>query len=130
VNEALRRGTDGLPVSGWALKEMLGHVAFWEEAAVPVILHMLRGTAIPGGWRFGSGYVPAGEWPAADVHNAREAAWAADQPIQTVLLRWDEAHSGLLGVLATVTEDEAVRHSDYFGGLSAHLREHAAGLAT
>jgi hypothetical protein len=111
---------------------MLAHVAFWEEAGVPVILYMNRGKAIPDPWQFGSGpFYQAehpGGWPAADVHNAREAAWGRGQTVEAVLARLDRAHASLLEALATVTDDEAARDASYLGEIAAHLREHRAEL--
>jgi hypothetical protein len=111
---------------GWTAKEMLAHCAFWEECGTPVIRYMLRGEAIPDPWQFGSGpFVQAehGGWPGADVHNAREAAWARDRTAADVLVRWDTAHAGLMDTLATVTDAEAAANP-YYGENAGHLREH------
>jgi hypothetical protein len=122
-HEKLDEPTD----AGWNIKEMLGHVAFWEEAPVAVITGMFRDGSIEG-WRFGSGYVPASDepWPKDEVHNAREAEWARSRSAAEVLERWDRAHEKLLPVLKTVTDREAQEHTVYFSRLSEHLQEHLA----
>lgn len=80
--------------AGWTAKEMLAHVAFWDEAVVPVVVTMLRGQQLPPGSSFGSGdFGLAGdEWPVRDVHNAREAVWARSRPAAEVLERADRAY--------------------------------------
>lgn len=127
-----RLGAGGLErptPSGWTAKEMVAHVAFWQEAVRPVVTTMLRDGSPPeGGFSFGSGYVPAGDWPGADVHNAREAAWAREQPADVVLDRLDRAHADLLAVAASVTDDERLAHASYFAGVVDHFREHLAEL--
>ena len=114
--------------AGWTLNEMLAHVAFWEEAAPPVISYMLRGLPMPGSVEFGSGYVTHGEWPNFEIHNAREAAWGRSQTLESVLARWERAHAALLAVLETVTVEEARTHARYYADLAGHLSEHAAEL--
>jgi hypothetical protein len=114
--------------AGWTAREMLAHVAFWDEASVPVITYMLRGREIPEGWRFASGYVAGAEWPAADTHNAREAAWAREQPPEAVLERLERAHQELVEALQSVDDAEAAEHSEYFDGFGSHYREHLSEL--
>jgi hypothetical protein len=116
--------------AGWTVKEMVATVAFWDEAAVGAIIGMMRRQPMPPGWGFGSGYVPqtGAEWPRADVHNAREAAWARDRSADVVLARLDAAHAELVKVLETVTEEELVRDGDYYSRLGQHYREHLGEL--
>lgn len=130
-----RLGSNGLErqtPAGWTAKEMVGHVAFWEEAIEPVITAMFRGEQLPDGWRFGSGYTPeeATEWPRSDVHNAREAAWARGQSAAEVLARLDRAHARALEIAATFTDDERgnPRFRDYFAEKAGHYDEHLAEL--
>src|SRR5262245_42929154 len=100
------------PAGGtWTLKEMVAHVAFWEEAAVFVITYMYRGQPAPSGYAFGSGYVPGATWPRADEHNAREAEWARGQTMGAVLERWDRAYEELATLLETVTDEERGQHA-------------------
>ena len=116
--------------SGWTGKEMLAHVAFWDEAVVPVVVTMFRGEELPANWAFGSGDLGLGDgtWPEADVHNAREATWARGRSSAEVMGRCDRAHGQLVALLATVTDDEVVRHLDYFSGLGSHYVEHLPEL--
>ena len=117
--------------AGWTAKEMVAHVAFWDEAVVPVVVTVFRGQQLPPGWTFGSGDLGLtdGVWPAADVHNAREAAWARARTAEEVMERADRAHVGLVELLATLTDDEDVAHVDYFENLGSHYREHLQELA-
>lgn len=113
--------------AGWTAKEMLAHVAFWDEARVPVITYILRGRAIPDGWRFASGYVSLqrdGDWPRDFVHNAREAAWARGQMPEAVLQRLDASHAAAEEALASVTDAEVAEHEAYFTALPDHYDEH------
>jgi hypothetical protein len=115
--------------SGWSAKELLSHIAFWDEAAVGAIIGMIRRQPMPPGWGFGSGYVPGpGPWPTADVHNAREAEWARGQPAGAVLSRLERSHAGLLEVLRTVTPAEIERDPGYFAHRGHHYVEHLAEL--
>jgi hypothetical protein len=86
---------------GWTVKEMLAHVAFWEEAVL-AYLPILRGQPAPAvaDWYGGEGLNPDGEWPHFDVHNAREAAWARGKPPEEVLVRLDAAHRRTRALLA------------------------------
>jgi hypothetical protein len=116
--------------AGWTAKELLAHVAFWDEAVLGVVVGMLRGEPLPDGWTFGSGYLPGDDesWPPADVHNAREASWARARTASEVLARLDQAHDLMVDVLSTVTEQEAVEHRDYFDRLPRHYVEHLPEL--
>jgi hypothetical protein len=114
--------------SGWTAKEMLAHVAFWQECCEPVVRGMYRKEIPIDQWRFGSGYTPEEEWPADTVHNAREAAWGRAQPAEAVMARWDAAHESAKAVLATVTDAEAAQWAQYFDDAIGHLEEHHAEL--
>ena len=116
--------------AGWTAKEVLAHIAFWEEAVVPVVVGMFRQQPLPPDWQFGSGDLglAPGEWPAAEVHNAREAAWARGRSADEVLARWDRAHAGLLALIDSLTEAEAAAHAAYLGEIDAHYRDHASEL--
>jgi hypothetical protein len=111
--------------SGWTAKEMLSHVAFWQECCEAVVRGMYRGEVSIDQWnKFGSGYVPEDPWPVDTVHNAREAAWGKQQTPETVLSRWDAAFESAKAILATVTDEEAVKWAEYFDGQVNHLDEH------
>jgi hypothetical protein len=114
--------------AGWTAKEMLASVAFWDEAAFGWITVGLRQQELPSGWTFGSGYAPSDGWPRADEHNAREAEWAREKPASEVLERCDRAHEQLLAIVATVTDEEAAQHEDYFVRLGDHYVDHMPEL--
>lgn len=120
--------------AGWTIKEMTGHVAFWEEATEAVIVTMLRDDRLPDGWSFGSGYDPEsdGEWPRADVHNAREAEWARTRPAAEVIARLDRAHDRAMAVARTFTDAEVSdpRFRSYIAEKIGHYDEHRPELET
>src|SRR5687768_9235933 len=87
-----RLGVEGLErttSSGWTAKELVAHVAFWQEAFEYVLVAMFRKGEPRPDYRIGSGYWPeeGRDWPPADEHNAREAEWARSQTPETVLAR-------------------------------------------
>ncbi|MGH9179385.1 MAG: DinB family protein [Acidimicrobiales bacterium] len=121
-------GMDRRTSSGWTVKELVAHLAFWEETTDPVINGMLRGDDVPlERWYGGAelGVTDGQPWPDSSVHNAREAAWARDRPAQEVMARWDRSHSRLLAVVATITEEEAAG-TDYLGRVGIFSSEHYA----
>lgn len=123
----LERRTSG----GWTAKEMLGHMAFWEETVEPVIIAMFRGDRLAADWAFGSGYThPNGPWPLASEHNAREAAWARERPTHAVLSRLDAAHTRAMEIVCSLSEAEVVdaRYQEYLLGRIAHYDEHRPEL--
>lgn len=114
--------------AGWTIKEMIAHVAFWEETVDPVVNGMYRGREVPVQQWYGGddlALAPGEPWPVADVHNAREAAWARTRPAEEVLARWDRAHERLLAVVTTITEDEA-RRDEYFAKIGTATYDHYA----
>ncbi|MEO8539637.1 MAG: DinB family protein [bacterium] len=113
---------------GWTAKELVNHVAFWDEAVEGAVTLLFRRQALPPGWKFGSGYVPGADWPDFEVHNAREAEWARGQTKAAVLARFESAHTTMIEFLRTVTDEELKEHADYFESLGAHHREHLAEL--
>lgn len=120
---------DGQLGSGWTVRELLSHVAFWDEAVEGYVTLAIRLRELPNGWAFGSGYQPDdGPWPHFEVHNAREAAWGREHTSETVLERVETAHRGLTRFLETVTDEEAAENAEYFGQLGQHYPEHLADL--
>jgi hypothetical protein len=114
--------------AGWTVKEMVAHVAFWEETVNPVVNGMYRGKEVPlEEWYGGDdlSLAPGEPWPIADVHNAREAAWARTRSPEEVLARWDRAHERLLVVVRTITAEEAHR-DEYFRKIRAATYDHYA----
>jgi len=130
-----RLGPQGLQQrtpSGWSVREMIAHIAFWEETVEPVIDGMYRGREVVdwyGGDDLGLG--PDDPWPVSAVHNAREAAWARAHTDDEVLARWERAHRRMVEVVATITDDEAERE-EYLVKVGAatvlHYAEHASEL--
>ena len=126
-----RLGENGLErptTAGWTAKEMLAHIAFWDEAVEGAVTMLFRQAALPKGWSFGSGYTSEAEWPQDFVHNAREAEWARGQPAGAVLSRLASAHQRLLTFMETVTDDEVAAHPEYFPELAKHYDEHLPEL--
>ncbi len=131
LHEAAERlGLDGLEratSAGWTAKEMLAHVAFWEEAVEGAVRGLFRHEPTDH-LVFGSGYQPVEEWPRADVHNAREAAWARTQSAADVIARCERAHASMVAFLAMVTDDEIATHEAYFAEIGEHFEEHLPEL--
>lgn len=122
---------DATTSSGWTAKEMVAHVAFWLETTPPFVTGAFRGDESAFNVTFPSGYAAGdGEWPDADIHNAREAAWARDQTSEAVLGRLRAAGAGLRTFLESVTDDEATAQAAYYGDIAGHLRTHRQELAT
>jgi hypothetical protein len=94
--------------SGWTIKEMLAHVAFWEETVAPFVDGMLRGRDWPhqADWHGGGGFDSTSGWPPAEVHNAREAAWSRARPAADVVARWDRAHARCLALVRDLSDAE------------------------
>lgn len=111
--------------SGWQTKEMAAHIAFWMETVPPFVSGAFRGDEAAFNLRFPSGYLAGdGDWPAADVHNAREAAWARTQSNDAVIERLDRAYGELRIFLETVTDEEVEAQSAYFAEIADHLDQH------
>lgn len=126
-------GLDRPTPAGWTAKEMLGHMGFWMEASEAVVEAMFRGKDLPKGWAFGSGYTHGeddGEWPRADVHNAREAEWARGRPASEVIARLDRAHAKSLELARSLTDEELrdSRFREHFQEKAGHYDEHRAEL--
>ena len=131
VDHLLPDGLEQPTPAGWTAKEMLAHVAFWDETVEPVIVAMYRGGSLDRDWAFGSGYThPDGPWPRTDEHNAREAAWASPLPAADVVARLDAAHARALGIVRSLTDDELQnpRYQHYLGNHAAHYDEHRLEL--
>ena len=123
---------DAITPAGWTVKEMLAHVAFWAETVEPVIVGMFREEPISEAeWYGGDDLGVSGDWPRADVHNAREAAWARSRSAREVLARLDAAHRRAVLVAAGLT-DEELQDERFTGKVRAatvdHYTEHLAEL--
>ena len=114
--------------AGWSVKEMLAHVAFWDEAVVPVVTYMLRGEQIPEGDWFASGYRAGQSWPSDTVHNAREAEWGRAHSGAEVSARLANAHDAMKRAVGGISDDEAPQRAEYIEEQCEHYREHLAEL--
>jgi hypothetical protein len=103
---------DRVTPAGWTIKEMLAHIAFWEETVKPVFVGWFRGEpdGYFEGWYGGDdlGLTRDDPWPVSDVHNAREAAWARGRSSAEVVARLERAHRQLVEVVGSLSEQEAV----------------------
>jgi hypothetical protein len=86
------RWDEKLP-AGWTLKEMVGHLAYWESTIPAFVAAVRSGTPRDGG-------------EDADTLNARAAAVARGLSRDEVLCRWDDAHSEMLEVARNLTDAE------------------------
>jgi hypothetical protein len=79
---------------GWAAKDVVGHVAFWEELGLETI-DSFRG-----------GITPRVATTETDALNAQNQAEQAGRSIFELRNRAGDAHEALLGVLHTLTDAE------------------------
>lgn len=86
------RFDEALP-AGWTLKEMVGHLAYWEDT-VPEFVESLR----TGAARESAGTV--------NEQNAKAAASAKDLSRDDVLKRWDDAHARVTKMVRSLNDDE------------------------
>ncbi|HKY50124.1 MAG TPA: maleylpyruvate isomerase N-terminal domain-containing protein, partial [Candidatus Limnocylindria bacterium] len=95
VVEALpvERWDETLP-AGWTLKEMVGHLAYWEGTVAPFI------ESVRGGAR------TSGNAGSVDEQNAKAAAAAKASSREDVLARWQVAHERLTAVVRSLNDDE------------------------
>ena len=121
--------------AGWTAKEMLAHIAFWEETVKPVVVGWFRAQPEESfeGWYGGDdlGLTRHDPWPVADVHNAREAAWARGKQSAQVPERLERAHRQLVEVVGSLSEEEA-ENERYTGKIAdatwRHYAEHLPEL--
>ena len=111
------RWEEALP-SGWTLKEMVGHLAYW-ESSVPKFVASAR----------------AGETPEdcgdVDEQNAKAAAEARALTREEVLARWADAHQSVLDAVNGLTDDELVNRrivEKFDGETYGHYPDHFADL--
>jgi hypothetical protein len=127
AHRAIREAIGALPAprldeklpSGWTLKEVVGHFAYW-ESTIPAFVDSLRnGTMREDG---------------ADVDelNSRAAAEARGLSREEVLRRWDDAHAVMLEIARGLTDaeltDETVTKK-FEGETYGHYPDHYADLA-
>ena len=102
----------------WSAKDLIGHVATWEEAAVDAVADIRRGE-VPKI----EGYFREGE---AGVHrfNAETVSAKAELPLSEVRDRAAGAHETLIGQIRAMTDDEWTARVPY----ESERRRTLAGL--
>ena len=99
---ASRAVLDGLPAerwddvlpAGWTLKEMVGHLAYWESGVPPYVESLRSGVATP---------ESAGT---VDEQNAKAAAATRDLPREEVLRSWERVHLQVIEAVRSLSDDE------------------------
>lgn len=120
------RWDEKLP-AGWTLKEMVGHLAYW-ESTVPAFINSLR-TGTP---REVALLVADDGGGDVDAQNARAAAEAHGLSRDEVLCRWDDAHAEMLEVARGLTDTELADDTfmkKFEGESYGHYPDHYADLA-
>jgi hypothetical protein len=122
--------------AGWTVKEMLAHVAFWEETAEPLVRSFRGEPPVPlEAWYHGDSQAylrdVASDWPPAMVHNMREAAWARDRTPAEVMARWNAAHARVLEIIDGLTDEDVGDErlvANLLACCSNHYQEHLSEL--
>jgi hypothetical protein len=134
-HRAMREAIGALPAerwdeklpAGWTLKEMVGHLAYW-ESTVPAFIDSLR-TGTPQEVALLVADDGGGD---ADELNARAAAEVRGLSRDEVLRRWDDAHSEMLEVARNLSDAELAdpHFQQKFEGESyGHYFNHYADLS-
>ena len=117
------RWDEPLP-AGWTLKEMVGHLAYWESTVRPYIEAL----------RSGAPREPGGD---ADAKNAKVAAEVRGLTREDVLRRWTDAHADVLAVADSLNEDELADerfiekfHGETYGHYPDHFADLGAAIRT
>ncbi|HUG06055.1 MAG TPA: maleylpyruvate isomerase N-terminal domain-containing protein [Candidatus Limnocylindria bacterium] len=111
------RWTERLP-AGWTLKEMVGHLGYW-EGTVPPFVESLRG---------GSAQTSAGS---VDEQNAKAAAATRDMTRDDVLERWANDHARVVKLVRSLSDDELANEpliAKLAGDTYGHYPDHFADL--
>ena len=88
----VERWDEALP-AGWTLKEMVGHLAYWEGTVPPFVESRRSGIAQPTS-------------PNVDEQNAKAASVARGLSRDEVLGRWDAEHARVLALVRSLNDDE------------------------
>jgi hypothetical protein len=80
----------------WSAKDLLGHVAAWEQLAVQTIA----------AWRAESDLPAEGSWPGTDVFNARVQERTSKQLLDDVRQHASDTHRALVRAVETLTDAE------------------------
>jgi hypothetical protein len=120
------RWDEKLP-AGWTLKEMVGHLAYW-ESTIPGFVESLR-TGTPQEVALLVADDGGGD---ADELNARAAAEARGLSREEILRRWDDAHAEMLEVARNLTDTELADDTfvkKFEGDTYGHYPNHYADLS-
>lgn len=82
-------------VGAWSIKDLIGHVAAWEQLVIESVEQWWTGEAIP---------TPA--WSSADEFNAQAAGRKSDWTLEAVRVDAAQTRRHLQAVLAQLTDDE------------------------
>ncbi len=117
------RWDERLP-AGWTLKEMVGHLAYWEDTVPPFVESSRSGTA-----RESAGTV--------DEQNAKAAASVKDLSRDDVLKRWESAHVQVLDAVRSLNNDELADEGiieklecETYGHYPEHYADQGAAIKT
>jgi hypothetical protein len=117
------RWSETLP-AGWTLKEMVGHLAYWEDTVPPFIESLRAGAATPS----------AGS---VDEQNAKAAAAVKDLLPEEVLKRWHDAHARVGELVRSLNDDELADGSvveklecETYGHYPDHFADLGAAIKT
>lgn len=110
-------------VGEWSVKDVLGHIAFWDGATIAPLERVARGE-------------PA--WPPSDGDgddggyqpiNEREAALRADRSADEILRELHETHAKVLDALdAALTAEASFNPQEFAGNTWEHYADHTAGI--
>ncbi|MFQ5855140.1 MAG: DinB family protein [Anaerolineae bacterium] len=100
----------------WSGKDVMSHIARWEETTTAAIEHHLRGERLPGDYR---NY---------EAWNARWAEEDRDVPLNEVKRRFEESHQRLMDVLDSLSPEQWNRYVQaWLNGATWHHYEGHAG---
>jgi hypothetical protein len=117
------RWDETLP-SGWTLKEMVGHLGYWEGTALPFV----------GSLRSGAARESAGS---VDEQNAKAAAAVKALARDEVLKRWANAHVSVIELVRSLSDNELADEriietlaDDTYGHYPDHFADLGAAIKT
>ncbi|HEV8535027.1 MAG TPA: maleylpyruvate isomerase N-terminal domain-containing protein [Candidatus Limnocylindria bacterium] len=115
--EALPRERFGEPTAaGWSLKEIVAHLAAWEETVAPRLSRVLEGRGDP--------------WSEdVDGFNARLREEVRSKSAEEMFARWGAAHARVLDAVESLPEDaEKLAHDVIAWNTTGHYPDHYADI--
>jgi hypothetical protein len=88
-------------VEWWTIKDLLGHIAMWEQVAIKFITEYKQ-DGVPK-------MLGMNDDAAIDKHNKREATIRRDWSLARVRAEFDAAHRGLIAAIETLSDAGLVR---------------------